>query len=439
MVIDGLPSGTSILERFHWEALGMTNAHRARLADRFTQLFGRINRGRKDFGVFVVNGTANKWLSNQRNIALLPDVLKKQVLLGLSIHEQQKFENDKSVIDMTRGVLQRDPDWLDYYIDSMEGLAVDDEAFRRAEQAEAKMVVSGIAEVKFMSEIWRGDIAAARRSLEECAEEILRGDSKVAGWHNAWTGICYMAEGDLAAAKTEFDAAKARLQPNLLLVPVVVEQEQPVAATASNFVKKAANVLSMRSEEAFRRRLAHLRKGVTGLQDDASPSEAEESVRFLGELLGFEATRPDNDLDAGPDAMWIAREQKLELSFELKTDKKKGAALYNKSDIGKGHDYEQWAKENCGECEHTGLIFVGPAGTVTEQSNPSDTMFHIELSELRALAEVVLAGISDARGRVPLERIPTLSELEEREGLSLAALAKRFSTRSMRSLRAQPQ
>jgi Rad3-related DNA helicase len=51
MVLDGLPSGTSLIERYQWEFLRMGNLHATRLANRLVQLFGRINRGRNDYGV----------------------------------------------------------------------------------------------------------------------------------------------------------------------------------------------------------------------------------------------------------------------------------------------------------------------------------------------------------------------------------------------------
>jgi hypothetical protein len=53
MVIDGLPAGASLLEKYQWEFLQMRNFFAARMANRIVQLFGRINRGRNDYGVFL--------------------------------------------------------------------------------------------------------------------------------------------------------------------------------------------------------------------------------------------------------------------------------------------------------------------------------------------------------------------------------------------------
>ena len=46
MIMDGVPTASSLLERYLWEwLLGMKNVFASRIANRLTQLFGRINRG----------------------------------------------------------------------------------------------------------------------------------------------------------------------------------------------------------------------------------------------------------------------------------------------------------------------------------------------------------------------------------------------------------
>ena len=58
MVIDGLPAGGSLIEKFQWEYLRMRNFYAGRIANRLVQLFGRINRGRKKLQICCC-GVAN--------------------------------------------------------------------------------------------------------------------------------------------------------------------------------------------------------------------------------------------------------------------------------------------------------------------------------------------------------------------------------------------
>lgn len=94
MIFDELPTGASILEKFQWDTLDMKNFRAAKVSNQIIQLFGRINRGRNDYGAFIINGRSlSSWLKNDRKLALLPDLLRKQVRLGLYLHEQQKLSD----------------------------------------------------------------------------------------------------------------------------------------------------------------------------------------------------------------------------------------------------------------------------------------------------------------------------------------------------------
>jgi len=89
MVIDGLPAGSTLLERFQWQTLGMRNAHAAKLASRITQVFGRINRGTRDYSVHLIEDqNLNIWLSNDRSLALLSPLLRSQIQLGHSLQDE---------------------------------------------------------------------------------------------------------------------------------------------------------------------------------------------------------------------------------------------------------------------------------------------------------------------------------------------------------------
>lgn len=62
--MSGVPAGASLLDRYQWEYLNMRNAHALRIANRIVQLFGRINRGRNDYGALLIAGRElNAWLN----------------------------------------------------------------------------------------------------------------------------------------------------------------------------------------------------------------------------------------------------------------------------------------------------------------------------------------------------------------------------------------
>jgi hypothetical protein len=169
---------------------------------------------------------------------------------------------------------------------------------------------------------------------------------------------------------------------------------------ASALARSIDRLVSLTSADRFKKELTRIRSQLKDL-DGASPRSMEEAVRALGELLGFAANRPDNDVGTGPDVLWTDGASRRCLAFELKTDKS-NPATYWKKDISDGHDHLAWLVTNKADCECLGLLFVGPDGAVHSKANASDTMWHCAPSSLADLRDRLLIG--DLRNALPLER-----------------------------------
>jgi len=163
-----------------------------------------------------------------------------------------------------------------------------------------------------------------------------------------------------------------------------------------------------------------------GMIDEGNPKRAEVGVRMLGELLGFTATRPDNDEGTGPDVLWLDEAKPRQFGFELKTDKKK-PATYFKKDVSQAHDHLKWMTQSHSGHVVLGLAFVGPEGSVDTKANPSEAMSLCKISSLAALRDDLLALIEDLRKRTPVERQIAISKETERDCWDLQAILKRLN------------
>jgi Type III restriction enzyme, res subunit/Helicase C-terminal domain len=122
MFVDGLPTGFSLYEIYLYDFLEMRNSFAAKLANRITQMFGRTNRGRNDYSVIVgIDKQLVSWLNTPRNSALLPELLRKQLLLGKSLLEQFEIDDVAKFPNLVEQVIKRDPNWLRYYSESIAG------------------------------------------------------------------------------------------------------------------------------------------------------------------------------------------------------------------------------------------------------------------------------------------------------------------------------
>ncbi|MGI4793153.1 MAG: hypothetical protein ACRYG8_03530, partial [Janthinobacterium lividum] len=425
MVLDGLPITGSLLERYQWEWLGMQNLFATRLASRVVQLFGRINRGRNDFGAYLVNGRPlNSLLNSDRFVSLLPELLRKQILLGRYVQDQMKVNTAEAVDRTVEASLSRNASWIDFYGRYLSASELDRDAVARTEGAEARLNAAAKAEAAYAKAIWEGDLIAARCALDETIEETSRADTLLAGWHSVWLAACYEAEGDTESASVNFRRARNRLGVRVRVPALPGATAVGGVEPLSPFAAAVDRIVGLTSEATYRKELANLRARVRGLDGD-KPHVMEEAVRSLGEMLGFEATRPDNDNDTGPDVLWASARTGQCIAFELKTDKA-AKAVYSKRDVGQAHNSVQWIAENKSELRMLGFLFVGPEGTFGTDASPSPQMHLMTPSTLAFLRDELVALIEDMRRRLPIERRAAVSGACANSSWSLERLLIRF-------------
>lgn len=434
MLIDGLPAGATLLERYLWLHLDMKNFFAGRLANRLAQLFGRINRGRNDYGVFFIEGrNVSTWLSNDRNLALLPDLLRQQLLLGRFVQEQmnvKSIDDFRAVVDL---VLNRDPGWLSAYGDNIEKGHISSEVRSKADQIENGLLNAAKAEADFIRHIWDGEIAEARLALERTIEATNRADTKLGGWHHVWLGSCYEAEGDRESALASYRRARAQLNVNFVVPEPRAEIGGKPLEPLTSFAANIDALAGPTSPDAFNREFRILKATLQPL-DGGSPNQMEEATRCLGEILGFEATRPDNDGGSGPDVLWRDEGAKQSLPFELKTNK--GVpALYNKSDIGQGHNHIEWTQSTYPNEKYLGLLVVGPDGTCTDEASPSAEMFLTNPTRLVEIRERLYAIVEDIRKSLPLNRRNRIVELCHREEWQLSNLFELLKCKALTEMK----
>jgi hypothetical protein len=412
MLIDGAPTGSSLMERHLFDTLLMNNLFSIKLASRITQLFGRINRGRSDFGAFVVLGRdINVWLKNDRNIALLPELLRKQVILGQSLQKHLGPTTQDLALQLISDVMDRKSDWLDYYRDTVDGLAVSNEVMGKVQEREAALSIGAKAECDYMSSLWSGDIPAARNAILEVLNSVAVVDPKLAGWYSLWLGMTYEIEGDDVNAGVHYRRARSRLTQRLNVPFKAVFEKGAFKATAQNDLHQRLLEMGSQGPQALADFVAKTRAEIAKVgNQEASSNQQEEALRQVGERLGFQASRPDNDDHTGPDVIWLDEKMKYLIAFELKTDKN-DPAEYTKTEIGQSLNHIEWVKENYSDYKFDGVLIVGPDGTCAGNASPSGELWLTTPTKLKACVSRFCATIDDVRGRTALECWTGLNEI----------------------------
>jgi tetratricopeptide (TPR) repeat protein len=436
MLIDGAPSGSSLMDQYLYKNLTMLNMFSTKMAGRLTQLLGRINRGRSDYSAFVLFGDdINIWLKTERNVALLPPLIRKQVILSQTVQAGLPNVTASEVAGLVSQVLSRDEGWLKFYRETVDGLEVSAEALDRVKKRETQLAKSAEAECRFMTLIWQGDVEGARRALLDVLDDTALADAKLAGWYSVWLASTYEGAGDHETAVAHYKKARSRLSP-WLNVPYKSEFDQQADAEGGKTtLQKKLLALNHHGPQALGNFVDRLTaQARTLINPSQSSNSKEEAVRAFGELLGFSASRPDSELGAGPDVIWKDEEAATLLAFELKTEKN-DPAEYNKAEVGQAHNHIQWLKDNEADFVSNGILIVGPDGICKAEASPSAELFLVRTSILAETLRALVAKIDDSRGGTAMDRWTLLNELGALAEWQLPGLFARLARTPLRSLK----
>lgn len=427
MVIDGIPRSDSLLEKFQFEYLHMRNFAASRIANRLVQLFGRINRGRSDYGAFLISGRElNIWLNNDKYVSLLPDLLRNQILLGRTVQDGMKITNLDSVEKLLDTVLlskPRDVNWLDYYSRFLEANEIEHKASERAQKAEQRNFAAAKAEAIYAKHMWQRSYPEARGALDEIVADTARADEKLAGWHNLWIGATLHHEGAVDEGRYYFAQARGQLGSNLYLDTGsigITQASQP--APNQPIVEQSLQLVSL-GRESYTKAFGRLQSQLEPL-NGGTPNQMEEAFRELGAVLGFSSTRPDNEYNTGPDVMWVAHDNRLAIGLELKTDKL-ADSQYMKSEISQALDHDSWMSKNAGSESTIGVVLIGPDAGVSVQANPTDRLFSAKLEVAASIRDRFLGIIQDTF-KLPVGSRREFLEKSFSEGWRFNDIAKQF-------------
>jgi hypothetical protein len=428
MLADGLPTGFSLSEAYLYDFLEMRNSFAAKLANRITQMFGRTNRGRNDYSViFISDKRFVNWLSAPRNVALLPELLCKQILLGKSLIDQFSINDIQSFPSLTQRVIDRDSGWLSYYKDSISGLDVSSDQKKASAETDKILTDAALAECEFAAQMWDGNPSEARAALGNVVDRVVVADRRLAGWYNIQIGHTFELEADGESAAKQYSQARSRIMQILTLPIPATKVSGAQSRTPKNLLHKVLLNIFENDIRIQNHHIERYERAILPLFDSkATSGEHEEAARVFGELLGFKSTRPEQDEDGCTlDVLWEAEEGGAILQ-ELKT--KKENPRINKEDVGQGFNHLEWAAKTL-KTPVLGLIFVSPAQECTKDATPSDQMWVAGLDVFRQLYEDAIQMLLALQRMKPADRYAEIDALVSRAEWQPSAIFQRLRGR----------
>lgn len=405
LVLDGLPKGTTHLDKFQWETLKLSGSLRSLIACRVIQSLGRISRGMSDYGVVIVVGAEYvKWLNTPKNQSVLPEFIQKQLKLGCEISENSEGNTDLKYA-MT-SCLTRDASWLDTYDDFMDECDVS--ILDEDDQILGKFAK---AEINFSKHYWDRDYANAAKIFAEILNEAFRFSAGLGSWYAAWQGYCLELAGDVDSARSLYRRSHSATKG----MPKTSEIcEKNLSGERLDQTQEIVNEFEMFGGSNVRSP-KYMANNLKALSTSASSNEVEEALRYLGQYLGLDATRPDKEHGIGPDVLWMFAD--IALCLEAKTDKEITTG-YKKEDIGQMANHIQWVKETYPAIKRIIPVFVGPMNAATDSASPTEDMLVAPLSTFKELGALVAALYEDIEKQsMPISIQDTTNQLLKERSL----------------------
>ena len=202
MVVDGLPSGLGLLDRFfeqHLERLGISSL---KIASRFLQLLGRTSRGMSDYGVVLLTGSRLlNWILSPSTRALLPGLVQRQLTLGERLGALKDFTSK----ELIESCLRQTPQWSDVY---QRGIRETPVTERTPPQVDREMALA-LAERQAADSYWEGNYEKGVQSLSQVLEDAFAAERSLGAWFLHWIAFGYQVLGDMEAAKKHYNDAAA--------------------------------------------------------------------------------------------------------------------------------------------------------------------------------------------------------------------------------------
>lgn len=171
--------------------------------------------------------------------------------------------------------------------------------------------------------------------------------------------------------------------------------------------------------------LDRYKRRIEPLFDDArTAGEHEAAVQALGELLGFESSRPEQEADTGStlDVLWLSTHAFQCCPIELKTNKRSRNSQINISDVGQCFNHLEWLKRNHPKMKVLGLVIVGGLPKVSTEASPSEVMWHSDVGAFRSLYEDAMTMLRSLQRMPPLDRYAEINALCVRPEWQLDAI-----------------
>lgn len=322
LVIDGLPFGESIVDKYDASAISTAGGIRNRVVYRIEQGMGRAVRSHADYAVVILCGSdLAHFIAKHDVLAAMNPETRAQLRLALDLArlaaEESSSDPAKTVGDMVRQCLQRDEGWKQFYNERIRAVGRGDEGI-----TDGSRIAIADSERKAFSAALSNDVGKAVSILRESINAHVS-EETAKGWYLQRVAN-YLHDVNPGEA---LEVQRAAFEKNrLMLCPPGAIKRPPIAGKFGIQEKLIGWFKEFENPNGAIAALEDLR---TRLSFERSAETIEQALYELAQLIGADGSRPEKEYGEGPDDLWLWGDESFVI--EAKTGNEDGL---HKKDAG---------------------------------------------------------------------------------------------------------
>lgn len=362
LVVDGTPYGESLIDKADSQMAFTPGGVRNRTIFRIEQGMGRPVRSHADFAVVLLVGQdLTTYVGRHDVLDAMTHDTRNQLNLSFELAELVRKSGasnpDVALRQVINQCLGRDQGWKDFYNKRIR------EAAKKTTEVDKNRILLASHE--------RRAYQLANQNCHLEAKELLQPKINSAGISGDELGIYLQRLARLVYALDPTESIKiqqgARERNLALAIPPSVPRKPSYQGGKSVAEKVCAWFRKFSNGNAA---VIEAKRIADSLDLSQKPKRVEAALHKLGEALGADSFRPDEDYSEGPDNLWFWGGK----AFVIEAKNENQETLHKK-DSGQLHDSLQWAKDNYPEyAERLYPLVVAKVNVADKDANyPQDT------------------------------------------------------------------
>lgn len=415
-IVFGMPEATNLQEGFLWNRLNANIVLSELVKTRITQALGRCTRSSDDFAnVLMLDPSLLKFCARRENLIGFHPEIQAEIEFGLS--NSEKIESVDQMVDFMNDFVSD----KEYYTAINEAITEIREEYEKIPKSEVqKLTLSVENEIDFVYALWKMELDRALEKVKSLLED-LSGGKELNGYRAWWFYIAgntaYLAKNVIAVDPNldkNYYSSALRITSGIswlaeLIHNVPVEMNvpriDPYLATQTDNVEAFLSGLGTVGT-MFEKKIQNLLESI----NDDEYTKFEIGLKELGDLLGYDASRPEGSTT--PDGVWVLRDRYI--GYEAKTEENGQDPVYSEA-CRQTDGHKKWIYEKTSYSEDATVdaVLISHKSTIRKDAIPqSRGLYHVNVSDIRVLARKATGVLRGIRSVIVKEQGPNLFSKE---------------------------